>query len=163
MNDHDAFGYWLSGFWDGEGHFSIKVYLPGEYNQYFYCVLGARLNLRADEQPIVEQIRDYWRCGAIRYNKAFGRTKRQVRYDVRDFTSLATIVVPFFHAYPLRAKKRRDFEVWSEAVELAYLVHNRVLTPTSKKRGRSRWAEPDMLRLREIEQALSQTRAYKET
>lgn len=39
-------------------------------------------------------------------------------YAVRSTHELKTYVIPFFGRYPLRGRKRKNFELWREAVHL---------------------------------------------
>lgn len=108
MIDRD-FGHWLAGFIDGEGCFYItrdRARRPWR----------ARFSmaLRADDRPILEECKRRTGIGTIHdYKTPAGQTTTrwmiQSRADCAELQRLLTI-------YPLRAKKARDFEVWSEAL-----------------------------------------------
>ena len=106
-NYDDAFANWLCGFTDGEGNFhSIKG-----HGQAF------RINLREDDLPILEEIRNRLGCGIIHFlNKTqYDSCRRdQYQYTVATLVDLINIIIPFFDKYLLRAKKKYDYYRWRE-------------------------------------------------
>lgn len=54
----------------------------------------------------------YLRCGKI----SFTRIHDTARYNVQNIKDIVEKVIPFFKKYPLRAKKRQDFELWEESL-----------------------------------------------
>lgn len=156
-SDTDAFGYYLSGLIDGEGCFCLALLnlstgkkLPrAEFN----------IALRADDHTILKKLHDLWRCG--NFYSGIGRTYRTkdkvnrkplIRYYVNDTSALISTVIPFFHRYPLRAKKARDFIIWEEATRFLHSVRSR---PSMKK-----WRPEDHERFLEFIDALKRQRAY---
>ncbi len=112
MIDND-FGHWVAGFVDGEGcFFMVPVNRPGGYRP------GFALALRADDDAIVHEMKAVLEVGSIHYYTASGSGSRVVRWMVQSQRDCETLV-QFFTRYPLRAKKRNDFEVWSRAVRAA--------------------------------------------
>lgn len=117
-----AFAYWMAGFIDGEGCFSVhKKHVNG--CETFDCQFT--LTLRADDRPIVEQMRAaLGGIGSIAHRPARntgGGDKDQCRYCVsskRDCQMLRAVLA----AFPLRAKKARDFEIWCQALD-AWIDH----------------------------------------
>lgn len=59
-------------------------------------------------------------------------------------------VVPHFSAFPLRAKKRRNFELWMEAAKLI-----------TSKPCRS-WTNEQLSRMRELREEIKGLNSYKE-
>lgn len=107
-----SFGYYLAGFVDGEGcFFMVPVKRPGGYRP------GFSLSLRADDDEIVHLIHQTLGVGSVHYYKA-SSGNRVVRFMVQAQKD-CEFLVELFTEFPLRAKKRRDFEVWSRAVETA--------------------------------------------
>lgn len=115
--DRNDFGNWLSGFADGEACFSIVQYKSqGTFGAVFDVVL------RADDAEILQLIQSFWNCGTIIARKAIKTSNPGCEYRVRRSADLKNVVVPHFNKHPLRAKKRADFAVWSQAVELLYVI-----------------------------------------
>lgn len=122
MNGHgssslidDAFGSWLAGFFDGEGSFTIHR-SPGW--AYLYC--RARINLRADDLPLLREIRRKTGIGSITGPHAnTGSTRNsnpQGTWTLQNKADCGALREIFRH-HPLRSKKQRDFIVWSEALD----------------------------------------------
>jgi site-specific DNA-methyltransferase (adenine-specific) len=139
-----AFMHWFAGFVDGEGCFSVHRKPQNTFDCQF------SITLRADDRPILERIQRTLGIGTLsmptaHQNPSSGRADNpKARYCVssqRDCTRLRDL----FRAFPLRAKKAKDFELWSDALD-AWLKH---------KRGE--W--DDMAQLRD---ELMQGRAYSE-
>lgn len=107
---------WLAGFADGEGHFDItplrgERFPEGAYQPRF------EIQLRADDSQILEELRDAFGGGvrpapSTRPGQADG-----LKWAVGSKAGLAALV-DYFEAHPLRAKKRHDYEVWRDAVNL---------------------------------------------
>ncbi len=109
-----AFGNWLSGFVDGEGCFRIHRERSGEY---YACHFS--IKLQADDRAILERIRSFIGVGRIESIDASTANDRNaspaVKYlvDTRDGCKAIRDV---FLAFPLRAKKVRDFRIWLRAL-----------------------------------------------
>ncbi len=123
----DAFGYWFSGFTDGEGCFEI-----GKRNGRNPCAnykCHFTISLRDDDQFILEAIHGILDIGTIRNVPARTNDARNrqpqvewVAYAIADCAKLVEI----FERFPLQAKKQKDFSVWRCAVvELQKPVSNR--------------------------------------
>lgn len=105
----DAFGHWLAGFTDGEGCFQLTTRDGVAYGCRF------AITLRRDELPILQEIQSALGVGAIYLKQAQSVANPQASYSVDRKAECATIV-DVFTRYPLRAKKRADFVIWTEAV-----------------------------------------------
>jgi hypothetical protein len=152
----DTFWHWFAGFAAGEGSFTVRREEDKRVNFVTYRPAFSIL-LRADERPIVEEIAE--RIGRqhvrikdreARTNPAGINSKPGVFMDVRSKAGCQRIV-EIFDAYPLRAKKQRDFEVWRQIV----------LEQQHGVRG-NRWNGPaDKSRLEELAKQLVDGRKFK--
>src|SRR3990167_2731706 len=112
------FGYWFSGLTDGEGSFG--------------CVLGSRpkhlpqpqfqIRLRADDRPVLEYIHRTLGIGNLYEYKSITNpqgyvSKPAVTFMVNKKSDTAKIV-ELFRQFQLRSKKKRQFEIWSQIVEI---------------------------------------------
>lgn len=105
------FGYWFSGFVDGEGCFLIQ---KGNRNTY-HCRFT--LNLRDDDLPILELIHTTLGFGVLTHQrKPGGNSKPQSQWRCNSKADCLSLV-EYLENYPLRAKKLEDFRVWSQAVK----------------------------------------------
>jgi hypothetical protein len=162
IGDRDGFGHWLSGFADGEGCFRLLIIHNKRPNR-IYDVPTARfeLLLRYDDEAILREIREYWGIGSLGTRKESARSSAAARLYISSAFDLARIVVPHFHRYPLRAKKRYDFEVWRRGVALIYQV---TLRPQIGKTGpgaigtHPRWTDAEKAEFITLIQELEQIR-----
>lgn len=136
-NSQDYLGGWITGFVDGEGCFFISFTKrggrykckDGTVKQCYQREQRFGIGLRDDDAKTLKIIKKFWNCGRLYYfNK--GRT-RAVYYYVNKLEDLITIVIPHFERYPLKSKKKKDFEIWKRAVMLSYKKPRR-LSPKQK-------------------------------
>jgi DNA modification methylase len=105
-----AFAYWLTGFVDGEGCFRVQRHERGSYT----CTFA--IKVRRDERGTLERVqRALGGIGTIRDGEGSGNAHPQSTYAVQDKAGCLRLV-RLFDKYPLRAKKRLDYEPWAEAV-----------------------------------------------
>lgn len=120
LNVTDAFGYWFSGFFDGEGH--IGAFSRVRPNGYTERRLTIQIIVRHDDADAIYRIRDNFQCGGIFHTKAHGRTQDSIGFRVEKINDLAEVVVPLFEKYPLYSKKAREFLIWRDLVRAQYTV-----------------------------------------
>lgn len=104
------FGFWLAGFIDGEGCFNCQPKSKTLNAVHTSMVVG----LRADDFLILESCRDKTDLGALQYIQQRDQIGRWcwVVASKPDCQSLVAIL----DRYPLRSKKRRDYEIWRKIV-----------------------------------------------
>ncbi len=118
MQPDEHFGHWFAGFADGEGSFVITR--RGANGTGYGC--SFIIIVRADDRPILEEIRDRFQIGLIHAIKpsrvTSGHHSRAGAglYITRKEDVLRLVAV--FDRYPLRAKKRNDYQIWRDAVML---------------------------------------------
>lgn len=161
--DRDAFGGWLSGFADGEATFLLRqvVNRLGKPN----VLAQFRITLRDDDAEVLKLIRSFWQCGTIHLSdnsrSKIPNAKPVAIYAVQKTADLAGVVIPHFDRLPLRAKKRNDFAIWRQGVELMASVQAR---PAIGRFGGGgvfpRWTEAEREEIRLLSARLSQVRQY---
>jgi hypothetical protein len=156
--DREAFGHWLSGFTDGEGHFSLCM--SGHKNRHGTRNPHARFQiaLRADDLPILRLIQSFFGCGHVERSQQTA-ANAQFRFRVDRIDELASAIVPHFLRYPLRAKKARDFIVWCEGVDIIRQTLS-VPRPNTRWGYPSRWTASLLGRFTGLVQAIKATRRF---
>lgn len=103
-------GHWLAGFADGEGCFTTRKVGAG-----FVCEFI--IHVRADDAAILRAVHTATEIGDIDGPRvrADGGSP-MIKWIVRRQVDCAKLV-QIFRAFPLRAKKARDFEIWASAVD----------------------------------------------
>ena len=114
----DEFGYWFSGFFDGEGTLLAMKENGRQLTQ------KIQILLRDDDGSVNRWIQENLGCGKI-YEHAVSRTARVKTkpgsmFRIRDIRDLVEIVVPLFDKYPLHSKKAREYLIWKRLLLLRY-------------------------------------------
>ena len=106
----DGFGHWFAGFTDGEGCFFISRQDIPRFS----------LGLRADDWQVLEYARAQLGIGIVRRHNASPGSNQKPSAVFEVWRSAEQMrLVELFTRFPLRAKKRHQFEVWSDAVREA--------------------------------------------
>lgn len=105
----DKLNYYISGLIDGEGSFSISVQKDTTHRVGYRLKPSFSLGLYKEDLSILKIIRQNLKCGTISFNKNMAQLKVEA-------ISLVSKVILFFEKYPLRAKKRNDFEIFKRVV-----------------------------------------------
>lgn len=150
-------GGYIAGFVDGEGCFDLqfrrdvrrdRLNSPVYYGWRYQFVIVTR----ADDVDLLIKIKEVLGCGSINFSRL-----DQARYSVQDINNIQNIIIPFFKKYPLSGKKRKDFELWAEAIEI--ISRNKKAGVCEKGvRGFTRlsWRKPDFERLIKIQGLMRQ-------
>ena len=126
ISGRNRFGWWLSGFTDAEGTFSITRYQGKARKDGARCPSGYTfefsIQVRNDDLGILEQIKDYLKVGGLLFasrekarQNGMPTAKDQVSFKVRDFASIIDTVIPHFDKFPLLSKKAKDYQIFKEA------------------------------------------------
>lgn len=116
-------GDYISGFVDGEGCFALNFLRDIKNTRrnkpaYYYWRAQFAIVARDDDINLLRRIQNTLGCGKISFSRyAQGQT---ARYQVHDSELLYKVIIPFFKKYILYGKKRYDFKLWAEAVEIIY-------------------------------------------
>jgi len=113
--DREKFANWLSGFTDGEGCFYAGIGTDCRSKRYHVPTVRFEIGLRHDDIAILRLIRSYFGCGTIQFyerKKPISNKKPAAHLTIQRSSDLISAIIPHFVAYPLRAKKARDFEIW---------------------------------------------------
>ena len=107
-----AEGHFIAGFIEGEGHFGLTEANGG---QSFQCLMGLRL--RDDDARLITWLRERTGVGTLRPVAAQSTAKPQVEWRVQTQAG-CRVLVDLLTRFPPRGRKRLEFEIWAEAVEL---------------------------------------------
>lgn len=111
--------WYIVGFVEGEGCFSITISKHKTKKLGKDPRLIFEIELRGDDRPILEQIQTYFGCGRIfilNYSR-YGWMPH-VKYAVKSTKEILKIIIPFFLRFPLKGKKMKDFKKFCQAAEM---------------------------------------------
>ena len=161
-------GDYVAGFVDGEGCFILNFRRDIRHDRgkrsgikpvYFYWDIGFAIVLREDDKEILEEIKNTLGCGRVTGPNAKG----QVRFQTTDINDLSDKMVPFFEKYQLYAKKKFDFNLWKEAVNIFKRNQRLSLNRKDGEKGfyKTNWSSKDLERLREIHEEMKKYKSSK--
>ena len=103
---------WITGFVDGEGCFYVGINKIQGMTLGWQVLPEFRIVQHQNDEQILHRIKSYFQFGNVRINH--GDRKE---FRVRGMKNLNQIV-KFFNENPLHTKKRKDFELFSEVIEM---------------------------------------------
>lgn len=106
--------WFITGFTDGEGSFWININKDKAYRTGWRVKLFYQINLHKKDQNLLEQIQKFFNVGKI-YNNDPSTSSRW--YYVTSITDLE-VIIQHFDKYPLHTKKRADFELFKQILDL---------------------------------------------
>ena len=107
---------WIVGFTDGEGCFHISINKIPEMSLGWQVLPEFRIVQHEKDELALHKIKEYFGFGDVRVNRTdFHGTRKEFR--VRGLENLNKIV-EFFLKNSLMTSKRKDFEIFSEVIEL---------------------------------------------
>ena len=106
--------YYVTGFAEGEGSFYVGI-SPRLKNRIGWEVRASfSLSQHERDSNLVYLVQDFFRCGAVRFNKS----DNTLKYEVRGIKDLVDKIIPHFRRYPLRGKKKKDFAIFVRVINL---------------------------------------------
>ena len=111
--------WWIAGFVDGEGCFSIS-FVKNSTTRFGYQVFTEFVITQGEKsKSCLEDIMTYFDCGNIYINnRTDNHNEPLYRYCVRSRNDLRSKIIPFFKKHPLRTAKLNDFEIFVQVVDM---------------------------------------------
>ena len=109
--------YYVTGFIDGEGSFSISIGKNTEYRRGVQIRPEFEIELRADDREVLERIVVTLGCGKI-YDCAYDRYGwyPHVKYKITGARDMEKFLFPFLDKYPPQAKKAKVYKLFRKIV-----------------------------------------------
>lgn len=116
--------YWVTGFVDAEGCFSVIIEISKEelsslsslssLSPKWKVRISFEINLHEKDKDILYKIQSFFGVGGV-----YHRPVKEISvYRVTNVTYIKNIIIPHFTKYPLLSKKAIDFLLWSKVVEI---------------------------------------------
>ena len=111
--------FWLTGFTDGEGCFSISIFKNKTLKSGYQIFPEFVLTQGAKSLETLEKVQKFFGCGRIYENKRYDNHNESLyKYCVRNKTDLTQKICPFFKKYTLQTAKKHDFELFLQGLEI---------------------------------------------
>jgi hypothetical protein len=104
--------YWISGFVDGEGCFHVSINRLPKMSLGWQVLPEFRVVQHEKDEKVLKCIQSYFGFGQVVVNH--GNRKE---FRVRGIEPLSRII-QFFKMHPLKTSKQKDFEIFSEILEM---------------------------------------------
>lgn len=114
----DAFGWWFTGYFDGEGCLSVFDRI---HNGRPERRVGIQIACRDDDADVLAYVHKTLGIGVVWKTGAKGTTRPASNWRVERAADLAEVMLPIFDNYPLRTKKRSEYAIWRGLVVNQYV------------------------------------------
>jgi hypothetical protein len=108
--------YYISGFVDGEGCFSITIQKSKNVKLGVQVIPEFHVSQHQRRTQVLEFIKERFGCGYIKPNNRNNPKDLTSVYVVRNLADIRNKIVPFFKKYPLFSSKQQDFEKFEKVV-----------------------------------------------
>jgi len=105
----DSFGYWFSGYFDGEGCFKFE-FLNRLKTKWTSTRLGVQIKIRKDDENVIDYIVDNIKVGNKHQCGRYQTSHSSVLWATNSIKDMYEVIVPIFEKYPLHTKKNNEFE-----------------------------------------------------
>ncbi len=106
--------YYVSGFADGEGSFSVTVSPRKTLKCGWEIRPSFSISQNKSSRGVLYQLKDFFKCGYVRPS----RGDNTVKYEVRGLKELQLKIIPHFEKYPLHTAKQRTFLTFKKIIYL---------------------------------------------
>jgi hypothetical protein len=103
------FAWYLTGFVDGEGCFSISFTKREKLKTGIEVRPSFSIGQNKRSLMVLERAKTYFGCGAIR----FSRHDQTFKYETRSIGEIRKRIIPHFKNYPLQTSKLTDFATFA--------------------------------------------------
>lgn len=105
--------YWVTAFADAESSFILLLNKNSKYKTGYSLQTSFSIHLHQKERALLERIASFYGGGNITKTG-----EDSISYRVTSLKDLIQVIIPHFNRYPLISKKRADYELFKQVVEL---------------------------------------------
>lgn len=105
--------WFITGFTDAEGCFTLNVTRNKEYKTGWYIQAIFQIGLHQKDHVLLDQIKSSFGVGSINFKHG----PQTIQYRIVSVKDLA-IVISHFDKYPMITQKRADYELFKQAIQL---------------------------------------------
>ena len=106
--------YWVTGFVDAEGTFSLKISKSSTTRSGWNVVPEFQIILHSRDLLLLRKIHSYFGIGIVKERG----DRNQAYYSVQSARAIANVIIPHFDKYPLITQKRADYLLFKQGIGL---------------------------------------------
>ena len=106
--------FWVTGFVDGEGCFSIQFVENQKYKQGVEVRVSFSIGQSHTSKDMMKRIAFFF----CQTSKNIRSDKSLLKYETRSLPHILTTIIPHFQKYPLQSNKKNDFLAFSKVCVL---------------------------------------------
>ena len=111
--------WWVVGFVDGEGCFSVSCNKNSTTKLGYQVFPEFVITQGYKSLRTLQRINKFFNCGKIYINRRHDNHKENIyRYCVRSLDDIRGVIIPFFVKNRLQTEKARDFQIFCQAIEI---------------------------------------------
>lgn len=110
--------YYITGFVDGEGCFSITIQKSKNVKLGIQVIPEFHISQHQNRTEVLKAIKKKFACGYIKPNNRNNPKDLTSVYVVRNLRNLRDKIIPFFKKYPLISSKQQDFKKFCKIIDL---------------------------------------------
>lgn len=112
-------GYWISGFVDGEGCFTVSI-IKNKTTKFGRQIFPEFVVTQSSKSlSVLKEIQEFFECGSIVLNKRYDNHREHLyKFCVRSVAELDKKIIPFFLEFKLRTAKKNDFLLFQKLLKL---------------------------------------------
>jgi hypothetical protein len=105
--------WWVSGFVDGEGCFTVSILKNSELKTGWRVKATFSIQLHSLDYALLEEIKAYFGVGGI-----IKKGEDAVQFSVSSLKDLTNVIIPHFDKFPLVTQKRADYLLFKQIIHL---------------------------------------------
>jgi len=118
-NQQERLDWWIVGFVDGEGTFSVSINRNRTTSRGFQVFPEFVITQGLKSLKSLEIVKKRFNCGKIYVNRRRDNHNENLyRYAVRSLNDLENKIIPFFEYHQLKTAKHRDFQLFCTVINM---------------------------------------------
>ena len=118
-NQQERLGWWIVGFVDGEGTFSVSINRNKTTSMGYQVFPEFVVTQGQKSLKTLKTIQDKFKCGKIYVNRRRDNHRENLyRYTVRPLKDLDEKIIPFFKQNELKTAKKNDFQYFCKIIKM---------------------------------------------
>ena len=106
--------WFVTGFADGEGSFSVSIYKNAEFKVGWRVLLNFSIGLNEKDQTLLQEIKNYFSVGSINWKHGM----KTIQFRVVSIENLQIIIINHFDKYPLITNKWADYQLFKQIFQI---------------------------------------------